>query len=103
MRPDDVLAGAALDEACLTLRELAGSCAVTEEWVVARVTEGLLPAAGGTGSTEWRFGRRELVRVRHMHAMERDFDAVPELAALVADLLEEVETLRQRLRRAGLE
>jgi chaperone modulatory protein CbpM len=34
--------------------------------------------------------------------LERDFDAVPELAALVADVLEEMDELRARLRRAGL-
>jgi len=33
-----------------------------------------------------------------MHRIERDFDAAPELAALVADLLEELEALRARLR-----
>jgi chaperone modulatory protein CbpM len=40
--------------------------------------------------------------VRQLRAPERDFDAVPELAALVADLLEEIHTLRGRLHRAGL-
>jgi len=29
-----------------------------------------------------------------MRQLERDFDAVPELAALVADLLEEMDALR---------
>jgi chaperone modulatory protein CbpM len=33
-----------------------------------------------------------------MHALERDFDAVPELAALMADLLEELDALRARSR-----
>jgi chaperone modulatory protein CbpM len=33
-----------------------------------------------------------------MHRIERSFDAAPELAALVADLLEELEALRARLR-----
>jgi chaperone modulatory protein CbpM len=33
---------------------------------------------------------------------ERDFEAGPELAALVADLMEEIEALRARLQRAGL-
>jgi chaperone modulatory protein CbpM len=32
-----------------------------------------------------------------MRQIERDFEAVPELAALVADLLEELDTLRARL------
>jgi chaperone modulatory protein CbpM len=43
------------------------------------------------------------MRARRMRQLERDFDAIPELAALVADLLEEMETLRQKLRCAGLE
>ena len=43
-----------------------------------------------------------LQRVRCMVRLERDFDAVPELAALVADLQDEIERLRARLRRAGL-
>jgi chaperone modulatory protein CbpM len=36
-----------------------------------------------------------------MHDLERDFDAVPELAALVADLLEELDSLRERVRHGG--
>jgi chaperone modulatory protein CbpM len=36
-----------------------------------------------------------------MRQLERDFDAVPELAALVADLLEETDQLRRRLRCLG--
>jgi chaperone modulatory protein CbpM len=38
-----------------------------------------------------------------MRRLERDFDAVPELAALVVDLIEELDAVRARLRRAGLE
>jgi chaperone modulatory protein CbpM len=36
-----------------------------------------------------------------MRQVERDFDAVPELAALMADLLEELDELRARVERAG--
>jgi chaperone modulatory protein CbpM len=36
-----------------------------------------------------------------MRQLERDFDAAPELSALVADLLDEVDDLRVRLRQAG--
>jgi chaperone modulatory protein CbpM len=32
-----------------------------------------------------------------MRQVERDFDAGPELAALVADLLEEIDTLRAKI------
>jgi chaperone modulatory protein CbpM len=36
-----------------------------------------------------------------MVRIERDFDAVPELAALVADLEAEIERLRRRLQALG--
>lgn len=36
-----------------------------------------------------------------MLQIERDFDAAPELAALVADLLEELDRLRAQLGRPG--
>lgn len=86
----------------LTLEELCTACAVEREWVVARVREGLFPAAGATVE-EWRFGAAALRRARRMRGLERDFEAVPELAALVADALEELDALRSRLRRAGLD
>jgi chaperone modulatory protein CbpM len=101
MCDEDILTGAVLEEACLTLEELASACSVSTEWVVRHVEEGVL-SGPGTTVAEWRFSSRDLWRVRHIHALERDFDAVPELAALVADLLEELDTLRARLRRAGL-
>jgi chaperone modulatory protein CbpM len=56
----------------------------------------------GDGPAAWRFSGSLLRRVQHMQHMERNFDATPELAALVADLSDEIEALLQRLRRAGL-
>jgi chaperone modulatory protein CbpM len=44
----------------------------------------------------WRFSGASLLRARRMRQLERDFDAVPELAALVADMLEEIDSLRSR-------
>ena len=43
------------------------------------------------------YKRQELARARRMRQIERDFDAVPELAALVADMLDEMDRLRERL------
>ncbi len=90
----------------LSLDELVRICAVSREWVVERVEDGLLPAHGLAASRDtaiWRFTSSAIWRTRRMHTLERDFDAVPELAALAADLMEELERLRQRLRAAGLE
>jgi len=102
MRDQDILTGVILEDADLSVEELARACSVSVEWVVQHVTEGTL-ACHGASVSEWRFGVRELRRVRQIHLMERDFDAAPELAALVADLLDELHSLRARLRRAGLD
>ncbi|HZP92555.1 MAG TPA: chaperone modulator CbpM [Burkholderiales bacterium] len=99
MRDEEVIAGSLLEDACFTLEELARAAAVSPEWLLARIEEGLL-AAGGASATQWRFSAVALRRVQRMHAIERAFDAAPELAALVADLLEEIDTLRARVERA---
>ena len=90
-----------LEDACLTLEQLCAACALEREWLIRRVEEGLIPVSG-TVVTEWRFTTTHLARARRMREIERSFDAEPELAALVADMLEEMDTLRARLRRAGL-
>ncbi len=86
----------------LTLDDLCRAAAVSPQWVRRCVDEGLLPVAGHP-TEEWRFDLLVLRRVRLMRRLERDFDAVPELAALVADLHEQIDLMRARLRRAGLE
>lgn len=93
------------EDACLTLEELCSACALERDWLVVRVREGLVPAtsaAAGSAATEWRFTTTTLARVRRMREIERTYDAAPELAALVADMLEEMDALRARLRRAGI-
>ncbi len=102
MREGEVLIGALLEDACLTLDELSRACAVPPDWVVEHVREGLLPVPGESPAA-WRFSSRDLARARQMLRFERDFDAVPELAALVADLLAELDEMRAQLRRAGFE
>jgi len=92
---------AILEEHGLTLRQLAALAAVDHEWISHHVAEGLLtPSRHGE---EWRFSSATLLRVKRIAAIERQFEALPELAALVADMHEEIDDLRRRLRRAGLE
>jgi chaperone modulatory protein CbpM len=101
MAQDDVLTGFVLDEVALTLEDLARACAVEPQWIVERVEAGLLGSAL-LKSVEWRFASTDLARARRLAALERDFDANQELAALVVDLIEEVGRLRGRLKAAGL-
>lgn len=91
-----------LDDACLSIDELALSCAVNRDWVVEHVQAGVLLADPAPDPAQWSFTGRHLLRSRRLFELERNFDANPELAGLVADLFDELERLRARLRRAGL-
>ena len=91
-----------LEDACLTLEQIAGALALEHEWLVRHVEAGLLPvsgaaqdAAGGASRAHWRFTTAALARARRMREIERIYDADPELAALFADLLEEMDALRR--------
>lgn len=98
MRDDDILIGSLLEDSWLTLEQVAAACAVETEWLRRHLEEGLFPHAESVSGV-WRFSAAGLVRARRMRQLERDFDAVPELAALVADLLEEMDAMRSRLGR----
>ncbi|MDR2451438.1 MAG: chaperone modulator CbpM [Candidatus Accumulibacter sp.] len=94
MRDDDILIGTLLEEDGLTLDEIASACRVEPEWLARRLDEGLFPRAESV-SGFWRVSGACVTRARRMYELERNFDAVPELAALVADLLEELDGLRR--------
>ncbi|HNI07668.1 MAG TPA: chaperone modulator CbpM, partial [Thiobacillaceae bacterium] len=82
--------------------QVAAACPVDPAWLLRHLEEGLFPHAESVAGV-WRFSGPALLRARRMRQLERDFEAAPELAALVADLLEEVDALRVRLRCAGLD
>jgi chaperone modulatory protein CbpM len=97
MRDDEVLIGSLLEDSWLTLEQLAAACPAEPDWLIARIEAGLFPQAESIAGT-WRLSSTGLLRARRMRQLERDFEADPELAALVADLLEEMDDLRARLR-----
>lgn len=88
-----------LDDAMLNLDEVARSCQVSREWIVERVQCGLLLDEDSVSAdpASWIFDSRSFMRVKRIIAVERDFESSPELAGLVADLIEEIESLRARL------
>lgn len=96
MRDDEILIGSLLEETWLTLEQLAAACPVELAWLERHIEEGLFPHADCVAGV-WRFGSESLLRARRMRQLERDFDAGPELAALVADMLEEIDSLRSQL------
>lgn len=88
---------AALDETWLNLTDLCHLAGVTEGWVRDRMSDGLL-VENITGAVEtFHFSASDLGRAKRMARLEQDFDAVPELAALVVDLELELAALRARL------
>lgn len=89
---------ALLEDAVFGMDDLCRLAGVELRWVQQRLAEGLLAAQGGSSA---HFDAVAVRRVCRMARLERDFDAVPELAALVADLETEVRTLRARVRRLG--
>lgn len=101
MHNDDILIGSLMEESWLTLEQVAAACTVERAWLMRHIEEGLFPHATSAAGV-WRFSGESLRRAGRMCQIERDFDAAPELAALVADMLEEMDELRARLRRAGL-
>ncbi len=98
MRDENILIGCLMEDSWLTLDQIAAACAVEPAWLLRHIDEGLFPHAESVAGV-WRFSGASLLRARRMRQMERDFEAVPELAALVADLLEEMDDLRMKLRR----
>lgn len=94
---------ALLDELWLDMDALCRLAGVSEPWLRERLDAGLLPAHTVATREALRFDATDLRRARRLAVLERDFDAVPELAALVADLEDELAALRARLRRLGLE
>lgn len=84
----------------VTLEDLCRVSAVEPQWVVEHLQAGLI-SAEPAGPDSWHFDAMVVERVRCMARLERDFDAVPELAALVADLQDEIARLRAQLRRSS--
>ncbi|SFD93772.1 chaperone modulator CbpM [Nitrosomonas sp. Nm166] len=89
-----------LEDTKLNLDELAKSCQVSREWIIEHVQCGLLlnEELSSTDPASWIFDSRSFMRVKRIITIERDFECNPELAGLVADMIEEIEFLRTRLK-----
>ena len=101
MTPPLQTVDALIEECWLDAAQLCRLAGVSEAWLHERVTLGVLQASVRHQHATWQFDAGDLRRVRRIASLERDFDAVTELAALVADLEEELAQLRARLHRRG--
>lgn len=91
------LTGILLDErAELSLTEFSRACSSSTEWVIELVGEGVLEPAGQERA-HWRFSGISLLRARAAMRLQHDLDINLAGVALALDLIEEIETLRERL------
>ena len=84
----------------LTLTDLCRACAVHDEQIIALVDAGVLETQGREPD-HWRFGGASLHRARRALRLQHDLDIDLAGAALALELLEEIDTLRARLRAMG--
>ena len=90
------------EQGALSLEEVVEACGAETAWVVELVEVGIL-SPEGRDEAAWRFGAPDLLRARRLARLARDFAGSAEAAALILDLLDEIERLRARLIRAGVE
>ncbi|EAU55717.1 chaperone modulator CbpM [Mariprofundus ferrooxydans] len=92
-----VLTGIIVEENdCFTLAELSRACDMPAEWILALVEEGVIEPVGSEDG-HWQFSGRCLRRVRIIQRLESDLGLNLAGAALALELLEEVESLRNRI------
>ena len=97
------LSGIVLEELHeLTLADLSRACSVQADCIVELVEEGLI-APIGREPHRWRFSGVHMRRATVALRLQRDLGVNLAGAALALQLLEEVETLRARLKVLGYE
>ena len=84
-----------------TLADLCRACAAEPPFIASLVEEGLLRPSG-SGPGDWQFEGAALTRARTAWRLTRDLQLGLDALALVLGLLDEIDALKIRLRRAGL-
>ena len=93
------IVGVVLDEDVeLAMDEICEACSVSSSWVIELVEEGVLEPSGSTLS-EWRFSGTSLSRAQTARRLQRDLDINTAGVALALDLMDEIQSLRQRIAR----
>ncbi|CAG0985653.1 hypothetical protein BURK2_02094 [Burkholderiales bacterium] len=92
---DRVMTGILIEDDALDCEEFAHACGVSVDWISLHVAVGALPVSGENPAA-WRFSGLALRRARRLFELEQTYEALPELAALVLDLQDEIARLRRR-------
>ncbi len=97
------LDGLILDEdSSVTLDEITAACSVRTEYIIELIDEGIVePVERQPGQQRWTFTGRSLLRARKARRLQQDLGINLAGAALVLELIEEIDQLRERLQRQG--
>lgn len=90
-----IINGQIVEEVELSLRDLSRSCQVDAEWLLVLIDEGVLEPL--EPESPWRFSGISIRRVRTVQRLQKDLGVNIAGAALVLDLLAEVDALKTRL------
>lgn len=85
------------DDSGLTLSQLCRLCAVHADYVVELVEEGVVQPSGEEVA-QWNFPGISIQRIRKARRLQTDLGINLEGVAVILELLDEVDYLRQRLR-----
>ena len=96
-RTFDPLQPQLLEGEVLRVEEMARLCCVTTDWLHERIEQEVIHAVHREGT--YYLSSATVIRVQQVAKIEQTYDADPQLAALVADLVEEVQQLRRQLKR----
>ncbi len=100
---NEILTGSVIGNECvLTAEELARACRAELSWIAELIEVGILEPQGEEQSG-WRFCAMDLTCARRAARLQQDFAVSTEAVAVMLDLLAEIERLRDRLKRAGLD
>lgn len=95
---NEALSGLLLDEECeLSLREISRACSVHAEWIIELVDEGIIEPHG-SDVVHWRFRGPHLRRAQTTLRLQHDLGVNLAGAALVLELMDEIESLRNRVK-----
>jgi len=89
------------DDTRLDMPQFARACGTTIEYIEEMIVEGVVLPRGERPHVD--FGAEEMVSVRRALRLQRDFDASLPSVAVMLDLIEEIERLRNELHLAGIE
>jgi chaperone modulatory protein CbpM len=93
----DVLEAQLVDaDSLFSLADFAHACGQSHDWVL-QLVEHSIVVVQGEQPEQWQFAGQDLQRARRAFRLQRDFDASFSAVALMLELLDEVQDLRQQL------